>query len=77
MRCNRDVAPQIRCNHLVLVVAHAAAVFGDEHKASHWFATPSPFFDGRAPSELIETDDGIALVEQTLSRIDGRRDECM
>jgi hypothetical protein len=29
-----------------------------------------PFFDGRAPSELLETDDGIALGEQTLSRIE-------
>ena len=52
------------------MIAHAVAVFGDEHKASHWFAKPLPLFDGRAPSELLETGDGIGLVEQTLSRIE-------
>lgn len=51
-------------------IAHAVAVFGDENKASHWFATPLPFFDGRAPSEPLEAGDGIGLVEQTLSRLE-------
>jgi putative toxin-antitoxin system antitoxin component (TIGR02293 family) len=55
---------------IVPVVAHAVAVFGDEHKASHWLATPLPLFDGRAPSDLLDTDEGIQLVEQTLIRIE-------
>jgi len=33
-------------------------------------ATPLPLFDGRAPSDLLETDEGIQLVEQTLIRIE-------
>ena len=55
---------------IVPVVAHAVAVFGDEHKASHWLATPLPLFGNRSPSELLESDDGLELVEQTLTRIE-------
>jgi putative toxin-antitoxin system antitoxin component (TIGR02293 family) len=55
---------------IVPVVAHAVAVFGDEQKASHWLATPLPLFEGRAPSDLLDTDEGLELVEQTLIRIE-------
>jgi putative toxin-antitoxin system antitoxin component (TIGR02293 family) len=55
---------------IVPVVAHAVAVFRDEHKASHWLSTPLPIFGGRAPSELLASEDGIRLVEQTLTRIE-------
>jgi putative toxin-antitoxin system antitoxin component (TIGR02293 family) len=54
----------------VPVVAHAVAIFGDEPKASHWLATPLPLFGGRAPSDLLETDEGLALAKQTLIRIE-------
>ena len=55
---------------LVPVIAHALAVFGDEQKATHWLSTPLPFFKNRAPQELLDTDEGITLVEQTLTRIE-------
>jgi putative toxin-antitoxin system antitoxin component (TIGR02293 family) len=45
-------------------------LFGDEHKASHWLSTPLPLFEDRAPSELLETDEGLQLVERTLTRIE-------
>jgi hypothetical protein len=32
--------------------------------------TPLPFFDRRAPSDLLDTDEGLQLVEQTLIRIE-------
>jgi putative toxin-antitoxin system antitoxin component (TIGR02293 family) len=57
-------------HRLVPVVARAIAVFGDELKASHWFDTPLPLFDNRTPSEMLETEEGKALVEQTLLRIE-------
>jgi putative toxin-antitoxin system antitoxin component (TIGR02293 family) len=57
-------------HRLVPIVAQAIAVFGDERKASHWFDTPLPLFDNRTPSELLETEEGTALVEQTLLRIE-------
>lgn len=55
---------------LVPVIAHAVAVFGDERKATHWMMTPLPFLGNRSPQELLETDEGLAVVEQTLSRIE-------
>jgi putative toxin-antitoxin system antitoxin component (TIGR02293 family) len=63
-------APQLPLTRIVPVIAHAVAVFGDEHKASHWLSTPLQYFGGRAPSELLETEEGTRLVEQTLSRIE-------
>jgi putative toxin-antitoxin system antitoxin component (TIGR02293 family) len=61
---------QFSVGRLVPVIAHAVAVFGDEHKASHWLSTPLQLFENRAPSELLETDEGIVLVERTLTRIE-------
>ncbi len=55
---------------LVPVIAHAVAVFGDEHKASHWLATPLAMLDNKAPAEVLQTQDGIARVEQILVRIE-------
>ena len=64
------MASQSSVGRLVPVIAHAVAVFGDEHKASHWLSTTLPLFENRAPSELLETDEGIVLVERTLTRIE-------
>jgi putative toxin-antitoxin system antitoxin component (TIGR02293 family) len=55
---------------LVPVIAHAVAVFGDEHKATHWLSTPLPLLDDRTPAEVLQTKDGIARVEQILTRIE-------
>ena len=57
-------------HRLVPVIARGIVVFGDERKASHWFDTPLPLFNNRKPSELLETEEGTALVEQTLTRIE-------
>ena len=55
---------------IVPVIAHAVAVFGDEHKASHWLATPLPLLDNRTPSQLLEGEGGTDLVERILTRIE-------
>jgi putative toxin-antitoxin system antitoxin component (TIGR02293 family) len=57
-------------SRLVPVIAHAVAVLGDERQAAHWLATPLALFHDRAPSELLGTDEGIALVEQALTRME-------
>ena len=57
-------------SRLVPVIAHAVAVFGDEWKATHWLSTPLPFLGSRAPQQLLDTEEGLALVEQTLTRIE-------
>jgi putative toxin-antitoxin system antitoxin component (TIGR02293 family) len=55
---------------LVPVIAHAVAVFGDEQKATHWLSTPLEILGNRTPAELLATNEGLALVEQTLTRIE-------
>jgi len=63
-------APQLPISRIVPVVAHAVAVFGDEHKASHWLSTPVLLFENRSPSELLTTDEGIQKVDDILTRIE-------
>ena len=55
---------------LVPVIAHAVAVFGDEGKATHWLSTPLVILGNRAPTELLGSSEGIALVKRTLTRIE-------
>ncbi len=62
--------PALDVERILPVVAHAVAVFGDEKKASHWLATPLPLLGDRSPSQLLEEQAGIELVEQVLTRIE-------
>ena len=55
---------------LVPVIAHAVAVFGDEQKATHWLSTPLALLGNRTPAELLASNEGLVLVEQTLTRIE-------
>ena len=55
---------------LVPVIAHAVAVFGDEHKATHWLSTPLAILQDRTPAEVLRSDEGIAQIEQILTRIE-------
>ena len=55
---------------LVPVIAHAVAVFGDEQKATHWLSTPLAILGNQTPTELLATNEGIAAVERTLTRIE-------
>jgi putative toxin-antitoxin system antitoxin component (TIGR02293 family) len=55
---------------LVPVIAHAVAVFGDEHKATRWLSTPLVLFGNQTPADLLATSEGIELVERTLTRIE-------
>lgn len=52
------------------VAAHAVAVFGDEKKAAHWFATRLPLLDNRSPEEVFDDKDGPEIVERILTRIE-------
>ncbi len=63
-------APQLPISSIVPVVAHAVAVFGDEHKASHWLSTPLALLENRPPSELLNSTEGIQRVEEILTRIE-------
>jgi len=63
-------SPPLDMERILPVVAHAVAVFGDEKKASHWLATPLALLGDRSPSQLLEGQEGIELVEQVLTRIE-------
>jgi putative toxin-antitoxin system antitoxin component (TIGR02293 family) len=52
------------------VAAHAVAVFGDEQKAAHWFATPLPLLGGRSPEEVFNDKHGVETVDRILTRIE-------
>ncbi|MGH9593437.1 MAG: antitoxin Xre/MbcA/ParS toxin-binding domain-containing protein [Bryobacteraceae bacterium] len=60
----------MQIDRIVPVVAHAVAVFGDEHKASHWLSTPLALLADRAPSELLGSEEGIEQVDNILTRIE-------
>ena len=64
------LSPALDVKRILPVVAHAVAVFGDENRASQWLATPLPLLGDRSPSQLLEDQVGIELVEQILTRIE-------
>ncbi len=55
---------------IVPIIARAVAVFGDEHKATHWLSTPLAILNDKTPADVIQTVDGIARIEQILTRIE-------
>ena len=63
-------APQLPISRIIPVVAHAVAVFGDEHKAAHWLSTPLALLDNRSPEELLNSSEGIQRVDDMLTRIE-------
>ncbi len=63
-------APQLPLSRIVPVAAHAVAVFGEEHKASHCLSTPLPLLEDHAPSDLLNSDEGIRRMEAILTRIE-------
>jgi putative toxin-antitoxin system antitoxin component (TIGR02293 family) len=63
-------APQLPIARIVPVIAHAVAVFGDEHKASHWLSTPLLLLENRPTFELLNSDEGIQRVDEILTRIE-------
>lgn len=57
-------------DRLERIVRRAAATFGDQGIADAWLREPCGALGGQTPSELLDSDEGAALVEQVLVRID-------
>lgn len=51
-------------------MAHAVDTFGDPMKARAWLTTPNPVLSNLQPIEIARTSDGLARVEEVLTRID-------
>ncbi len=62
--------PILDVDRIVPVVAHAVAVFGDEHKASHWLSTPLALLDNLSPARAMARKDGVEEVDRVLTRIE-------
>jgi putative toxin-antitoxin system antitoxin component (TIGR02293 family) len=52
------------------LMAHAVDTFGDPVKARAWLTTPNPVLSNLQPLEIAMTSEGVARVEEVLTRID-------
>lgn len=52
------------------VIELANRVFGDSEKAGKWLDRPRLQLGGRAPRDLLATEDGARRVEELLAQID-------
>ncbi len=52
------------------LMAHAVDTFGDPAKAHAWLTTPNPVLSNLQPIEIANTSEGVAQVEELLTRID-------
>jgi len=52
------------------IAALAVEVFGDEKKASLWLHKPRNSFNKQSPLDMVKTEVGAQLVEETLNQID-------
>ena len=69
-RATRAKGATADIGRLVPVVAHAVAVFGDEHKASHWLATPLALRGNQSPAHVLARSGGVEAVDRILTRIE-------
>lgn len=59
-----------RLYRLARVAARAVDVFRDERKAGTWLQRPNRAVGGEPPLQLLDTDAGARLVEDTLGRLE-------
>lgn len=55
---------------LIRVYDQAVRVLGDKDKALHWLRKPLRRFAGRTPLEMLPTEFGARMVEETLGQVD-------
>lgn len=67
-KLSREEADQIA--RLFRIKSYALEVFEDAPSANTWLGEPNPALGGRAPGELLVTDEGARAVETVLRRID-------
>lgn len=65
-----DTDESDRLYRLARIVSQALQVFGTEPKASEWLRRPNRALGNEAPLQLLDTDAGTRLVEDTLGRIE-------
>jgi putative toxin-antitoxin system antitoxin component (TIGR02293 family) len=53
-----------------ILLSKAIDVLGDEQTAMHWLQTPKRALGNQIPSEIAQTESGIKLVMNLLSRVE-------
>lgn len=51
-------------------IEHASAVFDDEEDTLVWLSAPNDALSGESPLSLLDTDAGVQLVEEVLTRVE-------
>jgi len=59
-----------RLTRVVRVAGRAEEALGDEEKAARWLRKPNRGLQGKRPLDLLDSDLGARLVEQSLGRIE-------
>ncbi len=58
-----------RLARLALIKALALDTFGNEDKAAHWMHKPGRAYGDQSPIDLLDTEQGARMVEESLGRI--------
>ncbi|MBI5444387.1 MAG: DUF2384 domain-containing protein [Deltaproteobacteria bacterium] len=59
-----------RLFRLAQLAAHALDVFDDKEQAQGWFHEPIPALAGKTPVSILDTEQGITLIDEELVRIE-------
>jgi|SRR5438270_74183 len=59
-----------RAVRLARLVTLTESIFGNQSSGMHWLRLPKKRFRGRTPMEMMKTETGSRLVEETLYQID-------
>lgn len=58
-----------RLRRALRILTHARIVFDDEADARVWMAAPNAALGGESPLSLLDTDEGVRLVDEVLTRL--------
>ncbi len=58
-----------RAARVARIIALAEETFGNVEKAARWLRGPLSFLEGKSPMELVRSDSGTRILENTLARI--------
>jgi putative toxin-antitoxin system antitoxin component (TIGR02293 family) len=59
-----------RAVRVARITAMAEQVFGEAERSWRWLRKPKPQFEGKTPIEMLASEAGARIVEETIARID-------
>lgn len=58
-----------RAERVARIIALTEETFGNKEKADRWLRGPLSYLDGQSPMEVVRTESGTRIIENTLARI--------